>query len=128
MPLPIASHNDVLLYRGHNIPLKGLSSVNIDFERRVITYTINVDTVLQGTFMEYQSVKNAVVYDKEVINKPCILQIKGIGDCSSTFLSYVYNTRKNKYQCTIIQSFSNDEKVENIIDIADNKFNTLDFS
>lgn len=128
MPLPIASHNDILQYRGHNLSLKGLSSVSIDFERRLITYIVNIDTVLQGTFMEYQPPKSAVVYDKEVINKPCILQIKGTGDYPSTFLSYVYNTRKNKYQCTIIQSFSNDEKVEDIIGLEDNKFNTLDFS
>lgn len=142
MPLPIASHKDSIFYKGSSIPMKGLCKIQIDFERRQIIYEVNVDTTQQNMFVENTFRKNAIVFDKTMLNSLCEVHI--FNEIQSvykaTFLSFVYNTRKNKYQCIFVQSFSENETISNVPkesepeletelpSIDDNKFNTLDIS
>jgi len=126
MNLPIASQQDSLHYKSARLPFRGLSIVNINFERRVITYELNVDTALQGAFVENEMRRGAIVYDKETLNAPCVISIIGVGNFDAMFFSYVYNPRKNKYQCIIVQPFHNEEMKE--VTEEDSKFSILDLS
>lgn len=136
MSLPIANHKDFVSYRGNSIPFKGLGKVIINFERRIITYEVYVDTVLQGIFVEDEFRKGSIIFDKVFLGRQCTIYANG-ANYPARFLHFVYNSTKNKYQCSFEQDFQDPKEKETILSdsqdfelppIEPNRFNMLDLS
>jgi predicted nucleic acid-binding protein len=115
MNFNLASRNDYIDYKGSFISLKGLSSININFDKKIINYEVKVDTADQSKFVfESISNRNAIIFDKVLLEDVCHIVIKGQGRFEAKFKEFYYDGRKNKYICIFVQNI-----IDNTLQIDD---------